>query len=296
MNQYYKMEFTSPQPLYAEIKEMLKTYFDSGAVDDLMFPVWTEYCIKKFRRSLLRISETALHVVNFEATLPDNFKYAREVWACTTSYQSIQSPNSLYYQKDCRVGVVNDSCEPCFDNNSQVPKIPCDSNTCSPCNKNYVVTHKRTNETLVAYSLRTLLKPGNIHTKNYCSSDCANLNVRSVEVFDIRDCKLITNFEEGWVHLIYYADEYEGEEILIPDNIIIKDFIRYYIIYKIFETLSNQISDESLNQIMNKMAYYERKKDEAYILADIETKKETIWDVNKKIVQTHRRYRNYNIR
>lgn len=297
MSEYYKMDFTSAEPLYAEVKESLKSYFDSGSVDDLMFPIWTDRCIKKFRRSLLKIEETALEIKDYETALPDNFKYVREIWLCTNINKYIQSPNAFYYQKDCRVTRVDDKCAPCFDeNNEVVPILPCPNSTCNPCQDNYVVTHKRTNHAIISYNFKHLLRPGNISTKKHCFGDCSNLSSKSYDVFDIRDCKLITNFQSGWVHLTYYTDNYnEDQEIQIPDNVRIQDYIRFYITYKIFETLSNQTTDESLNQIMSKMAYYENKANEAYVLADIETKKETIWDVNKKIIQSHRRFRNYDI-
>ena len=37
MSEFYKYEFVSAEPMYAEIKEKLKTYFDSGAITMLCF-------------------------------------------------------------------------------------------------------------------------------------------------------------------------------------------------------------------------------------------------------------------
>jgi len=40
MSYYYKYNFVSPEPIYSIVKEELKSYFDTGAVDDLMFPTY----------------------------------------------------------------------------------------------------------------------------------------------------------------------------------------------------------------------------------------------------------------
>lgn len=99
MSEFYKYEFVSAEPMYAEIKEKLKTYFDSGAIDDVMFPVWTKRCIDRFRRSLYRIETAVLNISGYEAPLPDDFKYVREAWLCTNIHQYIQMPMLFIIKK-----------------------------------------------------------------------------------------------------------------------------------------------------------------------------------------------------
>lgn len=298
MSTYSNYNYVSAEPLYAEIKETLKSYFDSGAIDDLMFPIWADRCIQKFRRSLFKIEETSLQISNYESALPDDFKFVRELWLCTNVKQYVQSPNAYYYQKDCRVTKVDDKCAPCFDENDKpVPILPCPATTCDPCQDNYIVTHKITNHAILSYNFKYLLKPGNISVRSHCASDCSNFNCNSYETFDIRDCKLITNFANGYVHLTYYSDNYNAEqELQIPDNVRMQEYIRLYIMYKIFETLSHQATDESARQIDNKMMYYKQLSDEAYVIADIETKKKDIYSKIKGIVKTKNRYNQFNIR
>lgn len=59
---------------------------------------------------------------------------------------------------------------------------------------------------------------------------------------------------------------------MIPDNFRIKEYIEAYIKYKMFETLSNVLTDETFNQINQKMMYYKSLSDEAFIMADLEIK------------------------
>ena len=100
MSYYYKYNFISPDPVYATVKEELKSYFDTGAVDDLLFPTYLDKCLKKLGRATYVIQETILDVVDFEARLPDNFISVREAWMCSedTSNYPYQTPNSFYSQ------------------------------------------------------------------------------------------------------------------------------------------------------------------------------------------------------
>jgi len=67
MSYYYKQEFVSPEPVFAEVKEELSSYFASGAIDDVMFPRWAEDCLKRFRKSAFKIDQVVLEVKNYKA-------------------------------------------------------------------------------------------------------------------------------------------------------------------------------------------------------------------------------------
>jgi len=73
MSYYYKYNFISPEPIYSTVKEELKSYFDTGAVDDLLFPTYLDKCLRKLGRTTYVISEQVLFIEDFEARLPDNF-------------------------------------------------------------------------------------------------------------------------------------------------------------------------------------------------------------------------------
>ena len=77
MSYYYKYNFISPEPIYATVKEELKSYFD-----DLLFPTYLDKCLKKLGRTTYVISEEVLFVEDFQARLPDNFHAVREAWMC----------------------------------------------------------------------------------------------------------------------------------------------------------------------------------------------------------------------
>ena len=99
MSNYYRYNFVSPEPVYSTVKEELKSYFDTGAVDDLMFPTYLDKCLRKLGRATYVISEQILYIEDFEARLPDNFFAVREAWLCTSvAGYPYRSANSFYSQ------------------------------------------------------------------------------------------------------------------------------------------------------------------------------------------------------
>ena len=56
MSYYYKYNFVSPEPIFAEVKEELRSYFDTGMVDDILFPKYVEDCLKRLGRSSYKIT------------------------------------------------------------------------------------------------------------------------------------------------------------------------------------------------------------------------------------------------
>lgn len=256
----YKYEFQSPEPLYAKVKEELKSYFETGAVDDLLFPVWTRDCLRKFAKSSLPIRETVLYLDNFSAILPRGFDSVREAWLCTTSApRTIRKPGAFYSQI---ITLLNPDNDPC-------------NKSCHPIKTELI--YKTTTDEIYTTPLSHLLRPGNISAFNKCGPGCPNKYAPSTEEFDIRDGKFWTNFREGDVYLRYYANELDPNNYqLIPVNEAIEHYLESYLKYKVFEMLSNQVIDETSNQINNKMIYYKQLSDEAKISAETEVKKQTV--------------------
>lgn len=284
MAYYYKYNFVSPEPLYALVQSELESYFATGAVDDLLFPKWTEKCLKKLGRSSYKINEAILFVDGYQAKLPPDFIAVREARACTEyAHPSIRKPGAFYKQIITRLDDPRQ-----YDN-----CLPCDT-----CPTDVVVTYK-VNEEYTPYSTKVahLLQPGNISVLKNCSVDCLNLGVQSNDIFDIRDGKFITNFSSGDVHVVYYSEEVDDNGYqLIPDNEFIQEYIEMFLKYKVFEKLSNSIVDETFNQIQSKKQEYELKAQEAYVRAKIENRLETKEQVVRAIKRTNRRNDRFKIR
>jgi hypothetical protein len=311
MSYYYKYNFVSPEPVYATVKEELKSYFDTGAVDDLLFPTYLDKALKKLGRTTYVISEEILFIEDFEARLPDNFYAVREAWLCTeVAGYPYQSANSFYSQAasatTIQVAPLTIGGTPC--NNPGCQNSACDG-TCMP---NLVQAVYKTNNSVArAFTHEYLLRPGNISARNNCGVEYTNAwefypetlpvhqftpGSASYDSFDVRDNKFVTNFRNGTVHLLFYATEYDeiGNQ-LIPDNYRIREYVEAFIKFKVFEMLTNQTNDETFNQLQQKLVYHKQAYEEAYIMADIEMKKQSPWEKQRRVKNDLNRFNMYEL-
>jgi hypothetical protein len=278
---YYKYNFISPEPIYAELKEELRSYFQTGVIDDVLFPTYTEDCLDRLGRSSYKIEENILSIQDYEAKLPNGFEAVRELWLTTPQEMSYRMPGSYYEQSSIRVTPTRERCN--------------GAEFCAP--DEIKVTYKTNGTVIQKFNCHHLLKPGNIHARDNCSLDSFNMYSDSMETFEVRGGKLLTNFPEGTLYMVYYVKEYDRNEYqLVPDNIRIKDYIKAYLKYKCFENIYNNISDETLNQVQTKLAYYESKMYEAKVLAEIEIRKQTIEQQIRSTKASRRRLNKFDIR
>lgn len=268
-----KLNFISPEQVYAKVKEELKSYFDTGVVDDLLFPIYTDYCLKKIGRATYKLAETPIIIKNYQALLPDGFFAVRELWGCTNVITGpVQEPGSVYSQITTRVTPSTDRCEDCIQ-------------------KDVMVTFKTTNQFVMSYSYAALLKPGNVNVLDSCSNDCANIHSTCPDSFDIRDNKVVVTFPEGTLHMVYYKTELdENENQLIPDFIEFTDMLEHYLKFKCFEQIFNNITDETFNQVNLKYQMYKALYDEKLIICRSAIRQQTIYDVVKSINQQKNRF------
>lgn len=288
MSTYYKYTFTSPEPLIALVVEELRSYFDSGAVDSTAFPIYISKCLQKLGRGSYAINNAVLKMEDFQSRLPDDFFAVREAWACMDVTRDYQLPNAQYQQVS--------SCASSISTRLDTPDIYCDQ--CHECEFPDIIraVYKTTNQVLFHFKKQYLLKPGNIWSKGHCDQECYNFHSTAVDTFDIHDNKFTTTLRSGVVYLLYYAKEFDDNGYqLIPDNFRIKEYIEAFLKQKVFEQLSNQVTDETYNQIQQKAQYYKQLADEAFILAQIETKKETVTDKIRKIKRTKNRFYQFRI-
>ena len=59
--------------------------------------------------------------------------------------------------------------------------------------------------------------------------------------------------------------------------------------------LTNQVTDETYNQMVKKLERYEKLSDEAFIMANIEIRKQTTWEKQRAIKRTLNRFGMYEL-
>jgi len=309
MSYYYKYNFTTPEVVYSTVKEELKSYFDTGAVDDLMFPTYLDKCLRKLGRATYVISEDILDVCDFEARLPDNFIAMREAWMMTEIPQyPYQTANSFYSQA---ADVTTIQVSPVISGGQPCTNLNCTTG-CPECMPELIqAVYKTNSQSARSFVRQYLLKPGNISARAQCNLPYTEAwtfvntpppineftpGSAGYDSFDIRGNKFVTNFRNGVVNAIFYVSEYDGlGNQMIPDNYRIREYIEAFIKYKVFETLSNQINDETFQQIQQKLMYYKQLSEEAFIMADIEIKKQDPWTKQRRIKNDLNRFNMYEL-
>jgi hypothetical protein len=297
MLNYYQYEFQSPEPLFAQVKEELRSYFAAGMIDDLMFDLYVTQALRKLTKVGARPIKTCLLFIDCnEAKLPPDFFDYREVWATF----GILSPSfrvpGAYYRSI--VTTLTDLYDPCNDNcetDCCVPEQIDHSNCCGSCNPDSVqIITKAQTELQHSIRLSYLLTPGNIATRGYGDLISPNHRMSNTSKFHIQNGKISVEFREGDIYMAYYAkdEDCEGNQ-LVPVNYRIEQYIIDFIKCKLFEFLWNTTTDETFNQAFQKYKVYEQKKDESYILADIEMKKDTIEKKVARIKKDQHRHDDY---
>lgn len=298
MSNYYKYNFISPEPLFATVREELKSYFDTGAVDDLLFPTYLNKCLNKLGKPGYSIQEEVLFIDDFYERLPDNFHAVREAWLCAEiPLRPVPISHSFYSQsKNTTIQI-----SPIIVNGEYcTPETECndDCNSCPELIE--AAVYKSNSEIPRAITHKFLLKPGNISAYTNCDLHYINREnfpyASSTDSFDIRDNKFVTNFRSGVVHLLYYANlvDDSGNQ-MIPDNYRIKEYIEAFLKFKVFEILYNQVNDETLKQLEGKLNFYKQLSDEAYILADIEIKKQDAYTKVNRIKKLKNSFNKYKL-
>ena len=235
---YENINYISSESLVAEVKQELKTYFEAGAISEILIPTFIDQALRKLRVLALKPEEAVLHFTNYKSELPCDFVLLDRAMMYDHEVEWSAGVNSLqgYWYKSID----------CVD--------------CSSCN-----TKEETYETITVpgTGFKLIMKqPKWIRvyhaSKQYCTEGCENLSVSSSNVLQIyNNSKVSSTFETGCVYIRYFSRPVDDDGIpLIPEILEVEEYIKSYLKYKFFEMLWHSIMDESVNQIVSKFQYY----------------------------------------
>jgi hypothetical protein len=282
MSYYYEYKFTSPEDSYAIVKEEFKSYFNTGAVDDVMFGTWTKKCLEKLGNSSFPIAETVINICDYWGHVPPDWFRDREAWVCANHTSWVLEPNAYYTNISTKLDSTSSSYSDCPSPSCENPDIITD-------------TWKSQTQRPISISRERLLIPGNISGKGR-DGYRRNPYGENRETFQIKNRRMYLEIPEAVVDCTYYAIEYDQSGYpMIPDNYRIREFIEAFIKMKVIEQLSNQVVDETAKQLEAKLERYKKEHGQAFIMADLETKKQTVWQKKMAIQRDLNRNRIYEI-
>lgn len=280
---YREYPYISIDPLLAEVKEEMKSYFESGAVTEIMIPTYVDQCLRKLKTVALKPEQAVLFIENYKGTLPPdfhllNYAISYEMRADRHHNIGMSLPSTVgYYSKDIQC----ENCEGCDQSYQVFEKITCQRN------QEIKYTMTRPVWIRVYYGSRDLCIPG-----------CKNLSTRSDDIITIHEKKTVTaTFEKASVYISYFSrptDEVSGLP-MVPEVLEVEEYVKSHIKFKLFEQLWNSVVDETFNQVQTKMQYYKQDSLNKLQAAIAVLRQKTRQQVNDDIVRQRTRFIKYNI-
>lgn len=237
---YDNIEYITSEPLIAEVKQELKTYFEAGAVSEVLIPTFIDQALRKLKVLALNPEEAVIRFENYKSELPPDFylldyalSYSTDIYWDTAAgsmvgswYKSIQSDGCISGPSSIEMYEAITIPLPGFRISMQRPKW------------------------IRVYADSTSL----------CVENCENLKVSSTDIIKInKHKKASASFEEGCVYVRYFSRPVDDNGIpMIPEILEVEEYIKSYLKYKFFEQMWHSVMDESSKQVTDKLTYYKR--------------------------------------
>lgn len=237
MSKYDNFEFISAEILVAEVKQQLKSYFDSGSITEIMIPTYISTALRKLNHTVLECKEDIIILEDYKAKLPADFAYLDDIYLCE-KVDIITTPLTTtvfnYYKKT----YCHDSCENEYETFSQrTVDIP-----------SWITTHLKPCLLKVYYGSRS-----------YCLDSCTGIRmIDNLNEVKINKKTVTANFQTGTLYVKYYTTPEDEYGPLIPNIVEVEDCIKAYLTFQLFDQLYNSVTDESINVIERKRALYKQ--------------------------------------
>lgn len=239
---YQTYNYIPIDTLVAEIKEELSSYFQAGAVSDVMIPTYVNQCLRKLKGIVLKPERVMLFFDDYTSQLPNDFHLLE--WAISYSSEAILTgaiPSTVgFYSKAM---TCTGECSEEFQQ------------TCEVFEKITVPTGLGM-QTLVMHDPKWIRVY--YGAKPMCTEDCPNVNINVTETITIQEKgKVVSTFQRGCVHVQYLSKPIDDNGLpMIPEFVEVEEYIKSYVKFKLFEQLMNSVVDETFNQIKYKFEYY----------------------------------------
>lgn len=209
--------------LFNEVKNELSSYFEKGALDESYLYPSVRVCLAKMGLRILPVKKDVIRVENFKTELPCDFYKLLFAVACgAEQFAELDYLNTKLeeYTVDSptAIDVCSTRCDYCEDACGNLYGIRQYFNT-------YAVEFKQ----LYPLKITSDAKP-------YCTEECFKYHQKGNEI-TIKNRHIYTGFEAGTIYIEYLTNLEEEEELMIPDDERILDWIKHEILFVCFRKL-----------------------------------------------------------
>lgn len=216
-----EIKYLSSHILSSEIKDELRSYFENNLVDDSIFwPVFLE-CLDMLGGKYNPEKITVLEVRNKVTDLPEGFERLILALGCVSGTVTLEDQRRVSTEEVSveELDLCQSSCDVCTDDCGNMYRI---------VQKNHRVT--------VNWDTFNVLHLGTT-SKDLCINDCLNFKSTSLEQIELKNSKIITNFDSGYIYLEYESTLENGDEILYPKHERINKWIKAKLREAVFQYL-----------------------------------------------------------
>jgi len=229
INPENNLKFKSSDALFARIKKRLNSFDAQGLIDEGDFHKHVMYILEQLGQAVFVEGEAVLHVKDFKARLPHNFKYLHAAYRCTfrsNGPKTINEQKPYFYYHDTEI--TRDCPKSCtFQCHQEFGRTKIvirtfvngeDSFDGGTCNKFQILK----------------LSP---NVKERCTEHCVNLLHAGKDEITLKDNHVLTMFPCDTIYMQYFGIPIDEETGLpmIPENEYIEKAIEYYIYTQLFE-------------------------------------------------------------
>jgi hypothetical protein len=275
---YDNINYITSEPLIAEVKQELKTYFEAGAVSEVLIPSFIDQALRKLKVLALKPEEAVIRFEDYKSELPYDFyllDYAISYSSDVYWDNAVNSLTGSWYKSIQADGCVTDATSIEMYEAITVP-MP-----------GFRISLKQPRWVRV-YADSTSL----------CVDGCPNLKASSTDIIKINQHKKASaTFQEGCVYLKYFSRPVDDYGIpMIPEILEVEEYIKAYLKYKFFEQMWHSVMDESTKQVTDKLTYYKREQLEKLQAAFNYLMTKSKQQIADSIVRTRNRFSKFHIR
>ena len=275
---YANVNYITSEPLIAEVKQELKTYFEAGAISEVLIPSFIDQALRKLKVLALRPEEAVIRFEDYKSEFPPDFYLLDYALSYSTN---------IYW--DTAVGSVV---------GSWYKSIQSDGCVTGPSS---IEMYEAITIPMPGYRI-TMERPKWIRvyagSTSLCVEGCENLKVTSTDIITINPHKKASaSFREGCVYVRYFSRPADDDGIpMIPEILEVEEYVKSYLKFKFFEQLWHSVIDESSKQVTDKLMYYKKDQLEKLQAAFNYLMTKSKQEIADSIVRTRNRFSKFHIR
>ena len=244
------MNYIKADEVIDMVKNQLRGYFNANVVDTSFMYKEILLCLSDLGLKINPIKTEIIQLNHYKAKLPNDFYKLEKLHYCG-EIQEVSKPQYQSY-------IISEE---------RVEKIPLCSTMCDVCTDDCGQVYqlfRQIDERIFKYGV---FLPMNVKASvmDKCSASCNSNN--PIDTVNISNGYIISGIEVGELILEYISLMEENEDLIVPDNPKIIDFIKNHLVWKVFEYLMYNVDANVQGQLQYAMQQASITRDKAIRLA-----------------------------